>query len=177
MSENGSFVEQLMSIKGDARGILYDPKRDRFNMPHSANTSVRNDLNANRIIIDGNNIAIATQYPFAHQVEAQLQMLLDNCTPVLIVLASTKDIQNHQLPEYFSGSATVGEIQTVSKFLDYIDLGNTIEAKLFQLIVTHDQKTIDIPVVHVFNWPDHRTVSPETTSNLVALIDSKVAVV
>lgn len=175
MSENGSFVEQLMSIKGDARGILYDPKRDRFNMPHSANTSVRNDLNANRIIIDGNNIAIATQYPFAHQVEAQLQMLLDNCTPVLIVLASTKDIQNHQLPEYFSGSATVGEIQTVSKFLDYIDLGNTIEAKLFQLIVTHDQKTIDIPVVHVFNWPDHRTVSPETTSNLVALIDSKVA--
>jgi len=174
MGQHGSFVEQLMGIKGDSNGIQYDAKRDRFNMPHSADTNVRKDLNANRIVVDGNSIAIASQYPFPHQVESQLQMLLDNCTPVLIVLASTKDIQNHQLPEYFSGSATVGQIQTKSQFLDYIDLENSTEAKLFQLTVTQDQKSIEIPVVHVFNWPDHRTVSSETTSKLVALITAKV---
>lgn len=175
MSESGSFVEQLMSIKGGAENILYDAERDRFNMPHAVDTSISKDLNANRIIINGSHIAIASQYPYPHQVEAQLGMLVDNRTPVLIVLASTKDIQNHQLPEYFSGSATFGEIQTKSKFLDYIDLEKTIEAKLFQLTITRDQDSIDIPVLHVFNWPDHRTVSSETTSKVVDIIESKVA--
>lgn len=164
-----------MGIKGGAESISYDAKRDRFNMPHAVNTSISKDLNANRIVIDGSHIAIASQYPYPHQVEAQLGMLVDNRTPILIVLASTKDIQNHQLPEYFSGSATFGEIQTKSKFLDYIDLEKTIEAKLFQLTVTRGQDSIDVPVLHVFNWPDHRTVSSGTTSKLVDIIESKVA--
>lgn len=175
MKEIGSFVEELMGIKGEAIGIPYDAERDRFNMPHCADTNVTEALNANRIVVDGKNIAIATQYPFAHQVEAQLQMLLDNCTPVLIVLASTKDIQNHQMPEYFSGSASYGQIQTKSKFVDYIDLDNDVEAKQFSLKVTKDQESIEIPVLHVYNWPDHRTVSIETTSKLVTLIESIIA--
>ena len=172
MDKNSSFVEQLMGIKGGARGISYDADRDRFNMPHSADTSVKKELNANRITIDGNHIAIATQYPFPHQMEAQLQMLVDNCTPVLIVLASRSDMQNHLLPEYFSNAATFGQIQTHTKFVDYIDLGNTIEAKLFTLNISGYQEPIEIPVIHVHNWPDHRTVSPETTSKLVDLIES-----
>ena len=175
MRENGSAVETLMSIKGEAIGIPYDADRDRFNMPHCAETNVSPTLNANRIVVDGINIAIATQYPFPHQLEAQLQMLLDNRTPVLIILASSTDIQNNQLPQYFSGSGTYGEIQTHSKFVDYIDLSNTIEAKVFSLTVTGDQDSIDIPVLHVYNWPDHRTVSPATTRKLVALIESTIA--
>ena len=175
MDNNGSFVEQLMGIKGGARGLLYDSERDRFNMPHSADTSVRKELNANRITIGGNDIAIATQYPFLHQMEAQLQMLVDNFTPVLIVLASRSDMQNHQLPEYFSSSDTFGEIQTHSKFVDYIDLDNTIEAKIFRLSISGYKDSIDIPVIHVHNWPDHRTVSPETTTKLVDLIETTAA--
>ena len=175
MKETGSIVEELMGIKGEAIGIPYDSERDRFNMPHCAETNVTTELNANRIVVAGKNIAIATQYPFPHQVEAQLQMLLDNCTPVLIILASTKDIQNHQMPEYFSGSATYGQIQTESKFVDYIDLGNDVEAKQFSLTITRvGQERIEIPVLHVYNWPDHRTVSIETTSKLISLIESYI---
>ena len=174
MSESGSIVVDLMGIKGGAIGVPYNSERDRFNMPHCAETRVSESLNANRIVVDGKNIAIATQYPFDYQVEAQLQMLLDNHTPVLIVLASATDIQNHEMPQYFSGSATYGEIQTKSKFVDYIDLGNDIESKVFNLSITGPRGSIDIPVLHVSNWPDHRTVSPETTIKLVELIETKV---
>jgi len=175
MSESGSIVVDLMGIKGGAIGVPYNSERDRFNMPHCAETRVSDELNANRIVVDGKNIAIATQYPFESQVQAQLQMLLDNHTPVLIVLASATDIQNHQMPQYFSGSATYGELQTKSKFVDYIDLSNDIESKVFNLAITSPAGAIDIPVLHVYNWPDHRTVSPETTTKLVELIEKTVA--
>lgn len=175
MKERRRFVEELMGIKGGANRILYDVERDRFNMPHCADTSVRKELNANRIVVDGKNIAIATQYPYPHQVEAQLQMLLDNRTPILIVLASSTDIQNHQLPEYFSGSNTYGEIHTQSTFVDYVDLGNTVEAKIFRLNVIGHHESMDIPVLHVYNWPDQRTVSPDTACKLVELIESTIA--
>lgn len=172
MSRNSSNVTDLMGIKGGAVGIPYDSERDRFNIPHSADTSIRKELNANRIAAGGNHIAIATQYPFPHQIEAQLQMLVDNCTPVLIILASRSDIQNHLLTEYFAGTASFGEIQTTSKFVDYIDLSHDIEAKVFDLTISGYKEGLKIPVLHIHNWPDHRTVSPETTEKLVELIES-----
>lgn len=175
MSESGGLVEELMGIKGGAEGIQYDAERDRFNMPHCAETNVRDELNANRMVVNGKAIAIASQYPFEHQVEAQLKMIVDNCTPVMIVLASSKDIQNHLMPEYFSGKGTYGEIQTSAKFVDYIDLENTIEAKVFALTISGYKDTIEVPVLHIANWPDHRTVSPETTTKLIELIGSTVA--
>lgn len=181
MNEDNHFVDnksaalRLMRIKGGARGIPFNAKRDRFNMLHCADTSIRKDLNANRIIINGSNIAIATQYPFFYQLEAQLQMLVDNRTPALIVLASDNDIKANQLPEYFSSSATFGQIQTSSSFVKQVDLTSGIEGKMYQLKITGYQVSIDIPVVHVLNWPDHQTVSPEATSDLVELIESTVS--
>ncbi len=174
MSNELSPVEQLMAIKGEARGIAYDADRDRFNMPHSADTNISDSLNANRINIAGRSFAIATQYPLADQVEPHLKMLLDNATPVLVILASKTDIQNHQMVEYFAGAAKYKAIETQSKFVDYIDLDSVIEAKIFQLTVSGYGKAIEIPVIHVHNWPDHRTVSVEVTSKLVALIESTV---
>ena len=169
-----STVLQLMEIKGDAKRIHFDPKRDRFNLTHSLETSAHDELNANRIIVDGKYIAIATQYPFDHQLEAHLQMIIDNRTPALVILASNRDIQNHKLPEYFSRSETFGQIKTRSTPVRRVELGNRIEAYVFKMEVTGYQASIDIPVIHVHNWPDHQTVSPETTTSLVTLIESTI---
>ena len=180
MNENDNGVDkntvlQLMSIKGGAKRLPFNPKRDRFNMPHTFDTSAHKDLNANRIIINGSNIAIATQYPLPHQIETQFQMLVDNRTPALIVLASNDDMQRNELPDYFSHSANYGQIQTRSTPMGHVELGNMIKAKVYKLEITGLQATIDIPVLHVHNWPDHQTVSPETTANLVTLIESTIA--
>ncbi|USD64067.1 protein-tyrosine phosphatase family protein [Vibrio sp. SCSIO 43136] len=169
-----STAQLLMGIKGAARRIPFNPKRDRFNLTFSLNTSVRQDLNANYIMVDGKNVAIATQYPFPHQIEAQLQLIVDNRTPVLVVLASYQDMDRGQLPEYFSQSASYGGITTHSELLDVVDLGESIEAKIYQLNIVGYQATVSVPVVHVHNWPDHHTIPAAVTMNLVTLIDSIV---
>lgn len=167
-------ASMLMAIKSNAKCVSCKPNRDRFNMPYSYETRVHKKLNANRIVINGSNIAIATQYPYQHQLETQLHMMLNNLTPVLVVLASKWDIQKYSLPKYFSSSNIYGQIQTRSTPKHRIKLGDSIEAYTFELEVTEDKVTINIPVIHVHNWPDHQTVSPKTTSNLVTLIESAI---
>lgn len=167
-----SKAELLMGIKGAARRIPFNPKRDRFNLTYSIDTCIRKDLNANFIKVDGDIVSIATQYPYDHQVEGQLQLLVDNRTPVLVVLASDKDIIRDDLPEYFSKSSRYGEISVKSKLTDTIDLGNSIEARTYQLDISGYQATVSIPVIHVHNWPDHHTIKPESTLKLVNLIES-----
>ncbi|MEJ2766302.1 protein-tyrosine phosphatase family protein [Photobacterium sp. MCCC 1A19761] len=163
---------QLMAIRGGARCHTFDPERDRFNLGFCADTRIRDGLNANRIAINQRHLAIASQYPFAHQLEAHFQMLVENRTPVLVVLASLNDMQNNELPDYFSQAATFGRIQTQSSALNTEALGDGIEARCYQLTVAGYDATIEIPVVHVHNWPDHQTISPAATANLVTLIET-----
>jgi protein tyrosine phosphatase len=172
-NRSSSDVEQLMGIEGGAQVVVHDSKRDRF-MPFNGGTSIGSDLNANTIIIGETPTAIATQYPYKHQVEAQLKLLIDQQAPVLVVLASSTDIQNHQLSAYFAGSATFGELTTKSKFEDYIDLSETTEVKVFKLTISGHGDSFVIPVLHVHNWPDHRTIRAETTAKLVELIESTI---
>lgn len=168
-----SNVEQLMEIKGGAQIASHDSERDRF-MSFNEDTSIGSGLNANTIVIDNLPIAIATQYPYKHQVEAQLRLLIEQRAPILVVLASSTDIQNSQLPAYFAGSASFGELTTKSKFEDYIDLSETTEVKVFRLTISDCGSSFEIPVLHVHNWPDHRTIRPETTVKLVKLIESSI---
>lgn len=165
-------AELLMGIKGAARRIRFDSKRDRFNIPHSLKTSIRRDLNANYIKVNGENIAIATQYPYHHQLEAHLQLLVDNRTPVLVVLASNKDIVGRQMPDYFSVSGIYGAITVTSTLTGKVGLTDSIEAKTYNLNIEGYQTNLTVPVIHVHNWPDHHTITPENTEKLISMIES-----
>jgi len=173
--ENEALVSELMAIKIPCDRVPFDRKRDRFNMPFSLDTSIHQQLNANRIIVNESSIAIATQFPLIHQLETQCQMMVDNRTPVLVILASDHDIQKDKLPPYFSTSIPFESLRTRSTPLETVELGNGIQAKLYNFEISGYQTTIDFPIIHVHNWPDHQTVSPKTTENLVSLIETKVA--
>ncbi|WP_087017218.1 protein-tyrosine phosphatase family protein [Thaumasiovibrio subtropicus] len=166
---------ELMAIKGHARSLPFDPRRDRFELPHSAETNVRPDLNANRIRINGDNVAIATQYPLMTQLVPFFQMLVDNRTPVLVVLASNADINGHVMPGYFAHSYNYGPLATEVTPTGVEQLGDGIEANLYRIEVMGYEAGIEIPVVHVHNWPDHQTVSALVTRNLVALVERTMA--
>ena len=168
-------VLDLMEITADTVRIPHDPKRDRFDLSYSHATRVHDDLNANRIVIDNKNIAIATQYPFDHQIEDHLEMMVENLTPVLVILASNHDIQKNKLPEYFSRSERYGLIKTNSVPVKRVELGEKIEAYVFKMEVNGVKESIDIPVIHVHNWPDFQTVSPGVTKKLVELIETTSA--
>ncbi|MGF1736834.1 protein-tyrosine phosphatase family protein [Photobacterium satsumensis] len=162
----------LMGIKGGAKRVIFNPDRDRFNIPHSAQTRINDGLNANFIIVNSKFVAIAMQYPIYFQLETFFQTLVINRTPILVVLASHADMRNDNLPDYFSRSDRYGGINVNSSRLEEVVLSPNVDASVFNLNVSGYQATIDIPVVHVWNWPDHKTISLEATLNLVELIES-----
>ncbi|MEZ8363417.1 protein-tyrosine phosphatase family protein [Vibrio cyclitrophicus] len=165
-------AKMLMGIKGPAERLLFDSKRDRFNLSHSIKTSVRKDLNANFIETGDGCVAIATQYPYPYQIESQLQLLVDNRTPVLVVLASNNDIINDKLSSYFSISGKYGEIYTRSSHESSISLAGDIRVEIYQLEISGYKATVSVPVIHVNNWPDHQTIDFNTTLELVNIIES-----
>lgn len=140
-------------------------------------TAVRADLNANYVQV-GAHRSIACQYPLESQLESHLQMLFDNRTPVLAVLASAHEIANPQfkMPDYFRQSGQYGAVSVKSDHKMSVDLGDGIQADVYQMALTmpgSGKKGIQVPVVHVSNWPDKTAVSAEVTEQLSALLEQK----
>ncbi|WP_139708795.1 protein-tyrosine phosphatase family protein [Aeromonas allosaccharophila] len=138
-------------------------------------TAVRPDLNANYVQV-GTHRSIACQYPLDSQLESHLQMLFDNRTPVLAVLASANEIANPQfkMPDYFRQNGQYGAMSVTSTHKESIDLGDGIQADVYQMALTmpgSGKKGIQVPVVHVSNWPDKMAVSAEVTERLSALLE------
>ncbi|MGL6419384.1 protein-tyrosine phosphatase family protein [Aeromonas allosaccharophila] len=138
-------------------------------------TAVRADLNANYVQV-GAHRSIACQYPLESQLESHLQMLFDNRTPVLAVLASANEIANPQfkMPDYFRQSGQYGAVSVKSDHKMSVDLGDGIQADVYQMALTmpgSGKKGIQVPVVHVSNWPDKTAVSAEVTERLSALLE------
>lgn len=138
-------------------------------------TAVRPDLNANYVQV-GTHRSIACQYPLDSQLESHLQMMFDNRTPVLAVLASANEIANSQfkMPDYFRQSGQYGAVSVKSEHKMSVDLGDGIQADVYQMALTmpgSSKKGIQVPVVHVSNWPDKTAVSAEVTERLSALLE------
>ncbi|WP_033137471.1 protein-tyrosine phosphatase family protein [Aeromonas finlandensis] len=151
-------------------------KLNRFNdIQANKATAVRPDLNANYVQV-GVHRSIACQYPLDSQLESHLQMMFDNRTPVLAVLASANEIANPQfkMPDYFRQSGQYGAVSVKSEHQMSVDLGDGIQADVYQMALTmpgSGKKGIQVPVVHVSNWPDKTAVSAEVTERLSALLE------
>jgi len=140
-------------------------------------TAVHPDLNANYVQVGGHR-TIACQYPLDSQLESHLQMMFDNRTPVLAVLASANEIANplFKMPDYFRQSGQYGAVSVTSEHKMSVDLGDGIQADVYQMALTmpgSGKKGIQVPVVHVSNWPDKTAVSAEVTERLSALLEQK----
>lgn len=149
---------------------------NRFkNIQANKATSVSPDLNANYVQV-GEHRSIACQYPLKAQLENHLQMLFDNRTPVLAVLASADEIAKpeNQMPKYFSQSRNYGQMAVTSKHDGTVELGKGIQADVFQMTLKQldsRKRGIVVPVVHVKNWPDKRALAAEVTDRLAKLLD------
>ncbi|HHP0472943.1 TPA: protein-tyrosine phosphatase family protein [Vibrio harveyi] len=138
-------------------------------------TAVRPDLNANYVQV-GEHRSIACQYPLEAQLENHLQMLFDNRTPVLAILASADEIAKpgNKMPDYFSQNGNYGQMAVTSKHDRTVELGKGIQADVFHMTLKQSdsgKKGIVVPVVHVSNWPDKRAVDAEVTDRLANLLD------
>lgn len=128
-------------------------------------------LPANRMQINGRDMAIATQYPKAEDLESYFKMLVDNRVPVLAVLASDHEITDPfaSLPAYFKEDAQYGNVAVQVDKQEQISLdGLTLQH--YQMKVMVEGKNNIIPVIHATDWPDREAITVEQSQKLAECV-------
>ncbi|AAQ58648.1 protein-tyrosine phosphatase family protein [Chromobacterium violaceum] len=190
---SGLLLQLKAQVGSSAEGarFLNDVGQARFrDIPTAAATQVRAPdgapLPANRVQVGGVNVAIASQYPKAAQLESYFGMLAANRTPVLVVLASDADMAKQgrdgkaDLPDYFSQSGRYGRVEVESKSKGSTTLEGGLEVRAYHLNVRGaDHKSVSIPVLHVPNWADFgaqgATALKALAQHVDAVADKKTA--
>ncbi|HFJ2066892.1 TPA: SPI-1 type III secretion system effector GTPase-activating protein SptP [Salmonella enterica] len=151
----GASIPQTMS--GPTLGLA------RFavsSIPINQQTQVKlNDgmpVPVNTLTFDGKPVALAGSYPkdTPDALEAHMKMLLEKECSCLVVLTPEEQMQASQLPAYFRGKHTFGEVHTNSQKVSSASQGGAIDQYNMQL--SWGEKHYTIPVLHVKNWPDHQ---------------------
>ncbi|ECF6030248.1 SPI-1 type III secretion system effector GTPase-activating protein SptP [Salmonella enterica subsp. salamae] len=124
----------------------------------------------NTLTFDGKPVALAGSYPkdTPDALEAHMKMLLEKECSCLVVLTPEEQMQASQLPAYFRGRHTFGEVHTNSQKVSSASQGGAIDQYNMQL--SWGEKQYTIPVLHVKNWPDHQPLS--SADQLEYLADS-----
>ncbi|EBS6870183.1 SPI-1 type III secretion system effector GTPase-activating protein SptP [Salmonella enterica] len=124
----------------------------------------------NTLTFDGKPVALAGSYPkdTPDALEAHMKMLLEKECSCLVVLTPEEQMQASQLPAYFRGRHTFGEVHTNSQKVSSASQGGAIDQYNMQL--SWGEKRYTIPVLHVKNWPDHQPLS--SADQLEYLADS-----
>lgn len=96
-----------------------------------------------------------------------MKMLLEKECSCLVVLTSEDQMQAKQLPPYFRGSYTFGEVHTNSQKVSSASQGEAVDQ--YNMHLSCGEKQYTIPVLHVKNWPDHQPLP--STDQLEYLAD------
>lgn len=131
-------------------------------------------LHANEITVNGDKFAIATQFPTKTLMQSHLKMLAHNNTPILVVLASDADIDvnpKKTIP-YFKNDGQYGNVNVKTKLLNEERITRALGAKQYLMTITCGKSDpVNVPVLHVTNWPDHKSIDSESLHLLDQRID------
>ncbi len=150
-------------------------------------------LPANQMKVDGENLAMRSQYPAAEKLGSHLSMLAEQKPAVLVILSSDADLEARNLPAYFR--ETEGKhyndakydkdphsankyddvfVQCKKNTLLPVKMAGNLSVRNYRIEITVNGKTTPISVMHVNNWEDRTTVDTKTLKTLVADINAKV---
>lgn len=124
----------------------------------------------NTLTFAGKPVALASSYPKSTPaaLEAHMKTLLEKECSCLVVLTPEEQIQASQLPAYFRGMHTFGEVHTSSQKVNSGNQEGTIDRYNMQL--SWGEKQYTLPVLHVKNWSDHQPLP--SVAQLEYLADS-----
>ncbi|EAY3718174.1 pathogenicity island 1 effector protein StpP [Salmonella enterica] len=143
-------------------------------IPFNQQTQVKlNDgtpVPVNTLTFAGKPVALASSYPKSTPaaLEAHMKTLLEKECSCLVVLTPEEQIQASQLPAYFRGIHTFGEVHTSSQKVNSGNQEGTIDRYNMQL--SWGEKQYTLPVLHVKNWSDHQPLP--SAAQLEYLADS-----
>ncbi|CRY53368.1 Protein tyrosine phosphatase [Yersinia intermedia] len=161
----------------------HDPKIHRFKDIRTAKetqiiTSTGHALAANQLKINGENIAMRSQYPINtdKNINDHLQMLLDKKPAVLVVLSSNDDIERRCLPRYFCENKTYDGIS-----VEYRNRNEErayklpgLDLKGYAMKISDRENKCTISVIHVTNWTDHKAIPDKTLIDLTKVTEKEV---
>lgn len=108
-------------------------------------------LPANRVNIAGRNVAIISEYPKAESLESYFKMLAHNQTPVLVVVASNKDIAAEGLPEYFKQNGKYGSVSVqVNEQSKDRSVGKFC-FDMYEIEIKQGNHSYQLPIIHINN--------------------------
>ncbi|EAT1903664.1 pathogenicity island 1 effector protein StpP [Salmonella enterica] len=124
----------------------------------------------NTLTFAGKPVALTSSYPKSTPaaLEAHMKTLLEKECSCLVVLTPEEQIQASQLPAYFRGIHTFGEVHTSSQKVNSGNQEGTIDRYNMQL--SWGEKQYTLPVLHVKNWSDHQPLP--SAAQLEYLADS-----
>ncbi|EAA7551302.1 pathogenicity island 1 effector protein StpP [Salmonella enterica] len=124
----------------------------------------------NTLTFAGKPVALASSYPKSTPaaLEAHMKTLLEKECSCLVVLTPEEQMQASQLPAYFRGIHTFGEVHTSSQKVNSGNQEGMIDRYNMQL--SWGEKQYTLPVLHVKNWSDHQPLP--SAAQLEYLADS-----
>ncbi|MGN7915778.1 protein-tyrosine phosphatase family protein [Enterobacter sp. 22466] len=139
---------------------------------------------ANEITIDGNKIAMRSQFPTNEGMAKHFEMMLQQKVGVLVVLSSMDDIAKYNLPEYYKKNQSYDGVSvTCKKKVDKNVNGDSrmavtgvgsLELNHYRMNIRKGEDELNTSVIHVRNWPDRTSPSPEELKGLACLVTKKV---
>ncbi|WP_145513976.1 protein-tyrosine phosphatase family protein [Yersinia massiliensis] len=181
--------KNFTKLKNDTGKILdshwaeHDPQIHRYKDIKTAKetqiiTSTGHALAANQLKINGENIAMRSQYPKNNDenIEDHLRMLLDQKPAVLVVLSSEKDITDKCLPRYFCKNEKYGSLSVEYKNRNEknsLELTG-LDLKGYGMNISDGENNCIISVIHVTNWTDHKAIPDKTLIDLAKVTEKEV---
>ncbi|WP_255319213.1 protein-tyrosine phosphatase family protein [Erwinia amylovora] len=167
--ESGAF-EQKGTGKSEEVPPPLLPRRDA-----KAPAPLAEDLITERTISAGQKkIFRIRNLPSQDNVESKVQRIFDNRTPVLTVLTALNEFSPVQLKESAAGFFTQEHeypsgLKTRSVETAKIQFGE-LKAVAYSMSISDDKVKINVPVVHIYNWPVTGRPSKNVIYNIVAYL-------
>lgn len=151
----------------DERYAKIDRHHYRFvNAQANARTVVGENLNANRVRINGSQEIIAAQYPLPCHMVNYFDLIKQEACPVVVVLSSEADLKDSRknVEDYFSDT---NRYNFESSAVGDTEIGE-IKATLYNLACSNG---FVAKVMHVKNWADFGVVNSDDLERLAMEVD------
>lgn len=161
-------------------------------------TNTMLEMNANVIKLNDKDIAVVAQYPTCNtnqlvpnmkqELTRHIQMLLDDQTPLLLVLASEKSMAKNNMFPYFSQNrdylydhvADFTRVRTLPSDLKNKNKSKELNIASYQMKIIHADSSAyrsehTLPVIHLKNAPDRMfSLTATQLYELVTLINQRL---
>jgi len=165
------------SLFSDAHYIHGLPTARFAHLPcarHSVVSAVDGELlAANHLQLSPQQRLISGQYPRTEQLENHFHTLLQQQTPLLLIIASGQEIQDMRLPAYFHQDAHYGSIQVSSRRGLPVILPQGLLLENHQLTVTGPDRSTTLEIIRINHWQPELPLASATLLSLVRIISQR----